>query len=60
MAMRVADFLIRRSIFGRLRDRGLEAAPVVAEMMGNEIGWSEEKKKEEIEFFETSTRILKN
>ena len=58
MAMRVSDFLIRRSIFGRLRQRGLDAAPVVADIMAKEMGWDDQRKKEEIELFDKSTRIL--
>lgn len=60
MAMRVVDFLIRRSIFGRLRQRGLDAAPVVARIMGKELGWSDERQKQEADYFETSTRIVKS
>jgi glycerol-3-phosphate dehydrogenase len=59
MAIRVADYLIRRSIFGRLRERGLKAAPVVAALMAKEMAWDENRQKEEVDFYEQSTRILK-
>ncbi len=43
MAQTVADMLVRRlHLFYETRDRGLAAAGTVAELMGAELGWSEE------------------
>ena len=58
MALRVKDFLIRRSIFGRLRTRGLEAAPIIARIMAKELGWNAKKQQEEVNWFDESTQIV--
>ena len=45
----VSDFLRRRSLLGATADQGWMAAPVVAEIMGAELGWSAERRTREID-----------
>ena len=45
----VSDFLRRRSLLGATADQGWMAAPVVAEIMGAELGWPAERRTREID-----------
>ncbi len=48
-ALHLEDVLVRRShINMEVQDRGREAAPVVADLMGKELGWSEEQREAEL------------
>jgi glycerol-3-phosphate dehydrogenase len=49
--LRVSDFMLRRSLLGFRRDQGLEALPVVAASMAEELGWSEARKAAELEAY---------
>ncbi|MBI5160344.1 MAG: glycerol-3-phosphate dehydrogenase, partial [Micrococcales bacterium] len=49
-ALHLEDVLARRTrISIEAWDRGVSAAPVAAELMGAELGWSEERKQEEVD-----------
>lgn len=48
---RIADFLRRRSLLGATADQGWMAAPAVADVMGAELGWAEERRRQEIEAY---------
>lgn len=49
MALTLADILARRTrITLEERDRGSSIAPVVAEIMARELGWSDERVREEV------------
>ena len=48
LAQRVEDFLVRRThLYYELADHGTGAAPRVAELMAEEMGWDEETTKAE-------------
>jgi len=49
--LRVADFMLRRSLLGFSRDRGLEALEAVAAWMARELGWPESRRRAEIEAY---------
>jgi glycerol-3-phosphate dehydrogenase len=52
LARTVEDMLVRRlHLFYETRDKGAAAAPVVAEIMGRELGWSEEEIRQKAEDF---------
>jgi glycerol-3-phosphate dehydrogenase len=49
MALAVSDVMIRRThLFHRRRDQGAAAAPVVAELLGRELGWDAAKTAESL------------
>ncbi|HEY9745538.1 MAG TPA: glycerol-3-phosphate dehydrogenase [Oculatellaceae cyanobacterium] len=48
MARTVADVLLRRLCCGLNGDAGLGAVEAVAQVMADELGWSEEKRQEEV------------
>jgi glycerol-3-phosphate dehydrogenase len=50
----VSDFLLRRSLAGFSRDQGRAAAPSVARWIGRELGWSEDRRLEEISQYQDS------
>jgi glycerol-3-phosphate dehydrogenase len=44
LAQRVEDVLVRRThLYYELADHGVDAARRVAELMGRELGWDEER-----------------
>jgi glycerol-3-phosphate dehydrogenase len=47
----VADFIRRRTTLGASADQGWDAAPAVASIMGEELGWSAEQRMREIEAY---------
>ena len=47
----VADFIRRRTTLGASTDQGWDAAPAVASIMGEELGWSAEQRMREIEAY---------
>jgi glycerol-3-phosphate dehydrogenase len=47
----VGDFIRRRSLLGATADQGWDAAPVVATIMGAELGWSAAERQREIEAY---------
>ncbi len=49
--LRVADFMLRRSLLGFSRDRGLGALEAVAAWMARELGWPESRRRAEIEAY---------
>ena len=52
LACRVADVLVRRiHLFFETRDRGAQAAPRVAELLGQELGWDSGEVRSEIESY---------
>lgn len=57
MAMCLSDFLVRRSVLGRLRDRGIAAAPVVAQLMAEELAWNNARTNHEISLFTDTTQV---
>ncbi len=51
-ALHLEDVLVRRShVNMEVQDRGREAAPVVADLMGKELGWSDEQRDAELEAY---------
>jgi glycerol-3-phosphate dehydrogenase len=51
-AMHLEDVLVRRThINFEVQDRGVEAAPVVAELMAKELGWSDEHRQTELDAY---------
>ncbi|MCW4457617.1 glycerol-3-phosphate dehydrogenase/oxidase [Microbacterium sp. MPKO10] len=51
-ALHIEDVLARRTrISIEAWDRGVSAAPVVAELMGDVLGWDAEKKEAEVEYY---------
>ena len=51
-ALHLEDVLVRRSHINiEVKDRGREAAPVVADLMAKELGWSEEQRDAELEAY---------
>ena len=51
-ALHLDDVLARRTrISIESWDRGVDAAPVVAELMGDALGWSEEQRQREVEHY---------
>lgn len=51
-ALHLEDVLVRRShINMEVQDRGREAAPVVADLMGKVLGWSDEQRDAELEAY---------
>jgi len=53
-ARRLEDVLRRRSALWLAPDRGRVAATVVARVMGEKLGWSEERRREEIQAYESA------
>jgi glycerol-3-phosphate dehydrogenase len=50
LACRVADVLVRRiHLFFETRDRGAEAAPRVAELLGQELEWDPDRLRAEVD-----------
>ena len=47
MALKVEDFMLRRSMLGFAPSRGREAAEVVAAEMGQLLGWDETRRRDE-------------
>jgi glycerol-3-phosphate dehydrogenase len=47
MAVALSDAVIRRTPLGALGHPGDGAAAAAADIMGNELGWSEERKAKE-------------
>ena len=45
----VGDFIRRRTLLGARADQGWDAAPAVAAIMGEELGWSSERSAVELE-----------
>jgi glycerol-3-phosphate dehydrogenase len=45
----VQDFIRRRSLLGATADQGWDAAAAVAAVMGEELGWSSERRAQELE-----------
>jgi len=58
MAMCLSDFLVRRSVLGRLRDRGIAAAPIVAKLMAEELSWDSARIAQEIATYTDTTRVF--
>lgn len=57
MALRVADFLVRRShLASRELAGSMDAAPRVAELMGRELGWSPDRTRHEVDSFRAWAR----
>lgn len=54
--VRLADFMLRRSLLGFRPDQGLRAAAAVAEWMARELGWTAARKEEEIRAYERRAR----
>jgi glycerol-3-phosphate dehydrogenase len=51
-AMHLEDLLVRRThINFEFQDRGVEAAPVVADLMATELGWSDEERQTELDAY---------
>jgi len=51
-AMHLEDVLVRRThINFEVQDRGAEAAPVVADLMAKELGWSDEQRQSELDAY---------
>jgi glycerol-3-phosphate dehydrogenase len=51
-AMHLEDVLVRRThINFEVQDRGVEAAPVVADLMAKELGWSDEQRQTELDAY---------
>jgi glycerol-3-phosphate dehydrogenase len=51
-AMHLEDLLVRRThINFEFQDRGVEAAPVVADLMAKELGWSDEQRQTELDAY---------
>ena len=57
--MRVADFMLRRSLLGFRPDQGARAVAAVAEWMARELGWTAGRKEEEIRAYIERTREVK-
>ena len=56
-ALHVEDVLARRTRLNfETRDRGIAAAPVVAKLMGKQLGWSTAREKKERENFIAATK----
>jgi glycerol-3-phosphate dehydrogenase len=49
--LRLSDFLRRRSLLGATADQGWDAAPAVAAVLAEELGWSSDRQREEIEAY---------
>jgi glycerol-3-phosphate dehydrogenase len=49
MAMTLEDVVMRRTGIGQLGDPGAESVSAVATLMARELGWSDERKRAEIE-----------
>jgi glycerol-3-phosphate dehydrogenase len=47
----VEDFLRRRTLLGASADQGWDAAPAVAAIMGDELGWTGERRTQEVEAY---------
>jgi glycerol-3-phosphate dehydrogenase len=45
----IADFLRRRSVLGAAADQGWDAAPAVAAILAQELGWTDDRRDREIE-----------
>lgn len=53
MALRLSDFMMRRThILHRESDQGRSQAPLIAKLMGGELGWSGERIAEELAHYE--------
>jgi glycerol-3-phosphate dehydrogenase len=51
-AMHLEDVLVRRTHINiEVQDRGVEAAPVVADLMAKELGWSDEQRQTELDAY---------
>jgi len=60
MAMTLCDFLARRThILNEDRAQGLECAPVVAKMMGQELGWSAEEMERQMEMYRRQVELTR-
>lgn len=52
-ACSVEDFMVRRThLFYRCRDQGLAVAPRVASLLGQELGWSADEERSQVEAYE--------
>ena len=50
---RLTDFLLRRSLLGFSPDQGRKAAPAVARLMADELGWTAARQAAELEAYQT-------
>ena len=57
MALCLCDFMVRRSVLGRLRDRGIAAAPVVAQIMAEELSWDAARIAQELKAYSATTQV---
>src|SRR5439155_26087617 len=57
MALTLGDAVIRRTPLGALGYPGDQAASCAADIVGGELGWSEERKREEIRALQAFYRI---
>jgi glycerol-3-phosphate dehydrogenase len=48
----VSDFIRRRSLLGATADQGRSAAPAVARLLAQELGWSPERQQREVDAYE--------
>ena len=46
--LRLSDFLRRRTLLGTTADQGMDAAEPAAMLMARELGWSDERRAEEV------------
>jgi len=51
MCVTVGDFIRRRTMLGATADQGWDAAPAVAAIMGEELGWTPERRHVEIDAY---------
>jgi glycerol-3-phosphate dehydrogenase len=49
--VRLADFLKRRTLLGATADQGWAAAPAAADILAQELGWSNEHRNHELEAY---------
>lgn len=56
LAMRLDDVMRRRTRLWLTDDRGLAAAPAVAEGLARRLGWAPERQREELDHYEHSVR----